>query len=128
MDEQEWSLDGHLIFACIWHATVALVGAMFTLLSPIAGYVGYTEDPDIAALGPVGAVMVYGLMGLVCFGVVAALNGLAVVGLLRRQRFGWWCSALASGLWLMGLCAPVGVYVLWALLREDVRRAYGIQT
>lgn len=120
-------LDVHLVLGAVIQGAVAVMGALMAIMSPFAGYMGYAQgDPAIEPLGPVGAVLVYGVLGVGCFGGVGALNGAGAVGVLRKKPWGWWCAAIAWVLLLPGGCLPLGAYGLWSLLRAHVRKGFGV--
>jgi hypothetical protein len=122
-----FKLDVHLILGAVFQAATALVGGLGAIFSPMAGYMAYTEGDEIGELlGPVGSTVFYGVLGVLCFGGVAALNGAGALGVMRKKQWGWWCSAIAWVLLLPGGCLPLGVYGLWALLRAHVRRGFGV--
>lgn len=124
--DDESPLDVHVTIAKVLLAVQAFILGMFALISPLSGAMGGMQDPELKALGPVGAAIVFGLMGILCFGSVGATAAAGAIGLHKERSWGWWCAAIAFGLWLSGCGAPIGIYGLWAIARGDVRRYFGV--
>ena len=119
-------IDGHITMAKVLLGVQGSVLGLFALLSPLSGAMGGVQDPDLQALGPIGGAIVIGLAGIACFGSVAAVSFAGAIGLHLGRGWGWWCAAVAFGLWLAGCGAPFGIYGLWALTRGPVRRHFGV--
>lgn len=119
-------IDGHITMTKILLGVQGSVLGLFALVSPLSGAIGGVQDPELQALGPIGGAIVFGLMGIACFGSVAALSVAGAVGLHQERPWGWWCAANAYGLWLAGCGAPFGIYGLWALTRGPIRRHFGV--
>ncbi len=124
-EDDEPALDGHITAAKALLAAQGALLALLALLSPLSGAMAGAQDPELKALGPLGGAIVIGMAGILCFGSVAAVSVSGAVGLHRERPWGWWCAAIAFGLWLGGCGLPIGVYGLWALTRAPVRRRFG---
>lgn len=57
---------------------------------------------------------------------LAVLPSIAAVGMHMRRRFGWYAAVLAWMLWCL-VCPPLGVYGLYALMRQRVRDLFFVE-
>lgn len=119
-------LDGHVTVVKALLAGQGFLLLLFALMSPISGAMGGIQDPELQELGPIGGAIVFGLMGILCFGSVSGLAIGGAVGLHKEKPWGWWCAAIALALWMGGCGAPIGIYGLWAITREPVRSRFGV--
>jgi hypothetical protein len=118
------------------HAQLTAVGlivlgvpyALVALMFPFAGAFGAANDPEFRDLGELawvfGATM--GCVASMFVGGFASLWIAGGVGLLLRRKWGWIASLVGLALLTSGCCAPIAIYGFWALLREPVRKAYGL--
>lgn len=53
------------------------------------------------------------------------LYGLGGMGLMRGSKWGWAVALAGFGILLGGCTLPLGLYGMWALLRESQRRRFG---
>lgn len=118
-------LDVYVYLAAAW---LLVTGGPLVLLAPIAPFAlafGAADDPDLAALGFVGRFILGGIEGLVIggIGMVPVAGG---IGLLMRSKWGWVTAVISFAMLLGGCCFPIGLVGFWALLREKVRKVYGL--
>ena len=121
-----WTGDVHITLVRAWLGLQGSIGLLFALLSPFSGWMAGTEDPAYQELGPFWSMLMFGAMGLLCFGSVGAAAMSAAIGLGRRKAWAWWAGVICLALLLMGACFPLGIYGIWALVREPVRKHYGV--
>lgn len=126
-DPLPYTGDVHLILVRVWLAMQGAVGVLFMLVSPFSGWMAGTEDPAYQDLGPVGGALMFGLMGLCCFGSVGLLGAASSYGLGEGRKWAWWTSMISMSMLCLGVCLPIGLYGFWVLLRVEVRHYFGVR-
>ena len=114
-----------VVVVSVWfiiNAVLALLGAaaisIFALPAVIRNTVG-SPNQYFAVAG-----VSFGLFLLVAFGV---LDGAAVVGLLRLREWGRWLAIglAALGLLLIPFGTIIGALIIWYLLTDETKQAFG---
>ncbi|MBX2801321.1 MAG: hypothetical protein KTR31_26825 [Myxococcales bacterium] len=72
--------------------------------------------PVMIGVGLCGGLMVFGM------GVVPMVA--AVMGLNRGAKWGWILTVIIGALYVPSLCLPVGAFLLYAMLNEEVRKPF----
>lgn len=121
-----WKGDVHVTLARAWLGLQGSVGLLFALISPMSGWMAGTQDPAYQDMGPFWSMVMFGSLGLSCFGSVGAASMSAAIGLGFRKTWAWWAGVISLALLCFGACFPIGVYGIWALAREEVRKHYGV--
>jgi len=120
--------DPHVVLAAILLLVYGLPVLLMSCMFPVGGLFAGLTDPDLSDIPGgflIGAV-IGGLEGL-CILLVGGLYVAAGASLFTGRKWAWVLALVAGALWLSNLCCvPFGAYVLFALLRERVRKAYGI--
>jgi hypothetical protein len=101
---------------------------LLALVFPPVGFIGGLFDPDFRDIP--GGFLIMGCIGTIeglCIGTMGGLYVASAIGLLRGKKWAWVLALCAAALWLSSpCCIPFGGYCLFALLRERVRRGYGV--
>lgn len=95
------------------------------VLGPVGGMAWMMDDPYREPLPPSIMMIFSAIMVAVCVG-VAILNVVAVVGLRRRAKWGWFLSLVLGLIYLPSLCLPFGLAIFLPLLQAEVREAFGL--
>jgi hypothetical protein len=120
--------DPHLVITAILMLIYGLPVVLLACMFPVAGLVGGLTDPDFSDIpgGFLFTTAIGAFEGL-CIILVGALYVAAGASLFTGRKWAWVLALVAGALWVSNLCClPFGAYVLFALLIERVRKAYGI--
>jgi tetratricopeptide (TPR) repeat protein len=101
---------------------LVLAGVVYVALGPLfmvfLQQSGGFEEPVFAAAFGVG---ICGLLVAVGLG-----NAVAAWGLMRRAKWGWVLALVFAVLYAPSACFPLGILLLYGLLREDSKQACGV--
>ena len=104
---------------------IAGINGLLAILVPIGyGAIAYF-DPE---LGPEAAPFMAGVGGLciapiiLVVGVLPSVAG--IIGLNRGQFWGWLVTVVIGAMYAPSACLPVGAFLLYAMLNDEVRKAY----
>lgn len=105
--------------------TLMVVGVLYLLMA-----VGFTplfiwsmgQDPEAQLSGV--AELIIGLVMFVFIAGFGVLNFVAVWGLGKGAKWGWFVALILGGMYLPSGCMPFGAVILYGLLNDKVRKAY----
>jgi hypothetical protein len=69
---------------------------------------------------------VVAVASLALCGGLGGLNIVAAIGLGRRAYWGWLMALVVGAIYVPSGCLPFGAVIVYALLREDARLAFGV--
>lgn len=111
-------------YARIVLIVLAAFNGLVALAIPPAYYLIGSADPE---LGSDGATMMAAFGVCVSLGILAISVGpmvYAVYGLGRGQKAAWYVTVIVGALYVPSICLPVGGFLLYAMLNDEVRKAF----
>ena len=111
-------------YARVVLAALAALNGLFSLAIPPAYYAMAVYDPEIdpefapmmAAAGVCVALVV------IVIAVVPMIA--AAIGLARGAKWAWYVTVVVGAMYVPSLCLPVGAFLVYAMVNDEVRRAF----
>lgn len=113
--------DLPMVKAASW--VVGFLGAVYLLIGVgtglLYGGLGLAAEGDEAIGLIVGGVAMF-----VCVALMSVPMLAAAVGLRQGRMWAWVITVCVGGMFAMSACMPFGVFLLYAMLSQDVRKAF----
>ncbi len=101
-------------------------GVCYFLLIVLAPLIAWAKfnDPHVPGSFNLAFGIGFSVVMLVICGGLAALNFVAARGLAQGKRWAWIVGVVLGALYAPSICFPLGVVILYGLLREPVRKRF----
>lgn len=116
--------DGMLLVVAALQGVAAALSGFFVVITALATVLALVVDiptepgePPLAVIAPIETAF--------C-AVPTALYGAGAIGVLRRAKWGWFVALVGFALWMGGCGMPFALFGIYALVREEGRKAFGL--
>lgn len=104
---------------------LVFAGICYVIIGFASPLVWYSVPPEARVEPTVQYILIggIGLTALISL-VIGALNFVAARGLVNGRKWAWFLSLVIGAIYAPSACLPLGVVILYGLLREDTRTLF----